>query len=155
MDTIRNHLNGLSLSKLRQLTRIHNKLYNIKIGQTKQELIDALVIQYETMTGTHMIHRQPDKLNLIIPKQVRKPKKPKEREPVPVPVFIKATPALKEKLRAYREAKAIRLARDDNEKKYYKQYRNHIDNEIAEPTQKDILSRAAKKIRDTVYEYDF
>jgi len=115
--TIRNHLNSLSITKLKDLARIHNKLYRIKIGQTKAELVESLAQHYERMTGTHLIHKLPEELNLTIPKKVRKAKPkvkilevPVEKAPIYIDPFVnmKATPELKEKVRKFREEREAR-----------------------------------------------
>jgi len=71
---IRTHLNSLSITVLKDLARRHNKLYRIKIGQTKDELVESLSKQYEKMTGTHLIHKQPEELQL----STKPPKKKRE-----------------------------------------------------------------------------
>ena len=130
--TIRNHLNSLSITKLKDLARIHNKLYRIKIGQTKDELIEALASQYEKMTGTHLIHKQPEELNLTIPKKVRKykPKVKKEileelvieKEPIKTKDTYENTVApqyLKDKLQKFRkEREAIQKIEEQNKIKF-------------------------------------
>jgi hypothetical protein len=112
---IREHLKSLPISKLKDLARRHNKLYRIKIGQTKDELVESLAKQYEKFTGTNLIPRHGIDLVVepikITKKQLAKPV-PAART-APLPVFIKATPALKEKVRKYNEA---RLAKQEAEK---------------------------------------
>ena len=133
MDTIRNHLNGLSLAILRKLARKHNKLYNIKIGQTKEELIEALATQYETMTGTDLIHRQPDKLDMIIPKPPPRAKKSKAKEPEPKQGRFEnmiAPAALKEKLRLHREVREARQnpkSTESDKTRYLRLLREKLD----------------------------
>lgn len=112
--TIRKHLNSLSITTLKTLARIHNKLYRIKIGQTKAELVESLAQQYERMTGTNLIHKLPEELSLIIPKTVRKSKpkvileepveKAQETQIEKLRKFNeKNREALKEKVRKFRE----------------------------------------------------
>jgi hypothetical protein len=112
---IREHLKSLPVGKLRDLARRHNKLYRIKIGQTKDELVESLAKQYEKFTGTNLIPRRGVDLVVepikITKKQLAKP--PAPAPAAPLPVFIKATPALKEKVRKYNEA---RLAKQEAEK---------------------------------------
>jgi hypothetical protein len=71
---IRTHLKSLSITSLKDLARRHNKLYRIKIGQTKEELVESLAKQYEKMTGTNLIHKQPEEL----PLSTKPPKKKRE-----------------------------------------------------------------------------
>jgi len=114
---IREHLKSLPVSKLKDLARRHNKLYRIKIGQTKDELVESLAKQYEKFTGTNLIPRRGIDLVVepikITKKQLAKPVAPAPAPAAPLPVFIKATPALKERVRKYNEA---RLAKQKAEK---------------------------------------
>lgn len=116
---IREHLKSLPVGKLKDLARRHNKLYRIKIGQTKDELVESLAKQYEKFTGTNLIPRRVDLV--VEPIKLTKKQLPKPAAPAPapapraapLPVFIKANEALKEKVRKYNEA---RLAKQKAEK---------------------------------------
>jgi hypothetical protein len=112
---IREHLKSLPVSKLKDLARRHNKLYRIKIGQTKDELVESLAKQYEKFTGTNLIPRRVDLVFepiKLTKKQLPEPVAPAART-APLPVFIKANEALKERVRKYKEA---RLAQQKAEK---------------------------------------
>ena len=153
--TIRNHLNGLSITKLKDLARIHNKLYRIKIGQTKEELVESLAKQYEKMTGTHLIHKLPEELNLTIPKKERK-YKPKAKKAVIVepiePIEKKEVqikqPGLKErvlKLMKEREEKRKAEANKPIQKTQFSYNRNFVDEDSIGQEQFKIMEKAQNR----------
>ena len=79
---IKDFLATLPVSKLKELVRKHNSVYNIKLGQKKTELIDALAKLYKAYTNTYLIpydgeNLRIDKLivNVTKKKPVEKPKK--------------------------------------------------------------------------------
>jgi hypothetical protein len=139
--TIRNHLNSLSITKLKDLARIHNKLYRIKIGQTKEELVESLAKQYEKMTGTHLIHKLPEELNLTIPKKERK-YKPKAKKIVIVEP-IEPT----RKIDKYENTKAPQYLKDK-----YKKFKEEREARKKEEAYKPIQKTQFSYNRNFVYE---
>jgi len=107
---IREHLKTLPIRKLRDLARRHNKLYRIKIGQTKDELVESLAKQYEKLTGTHLIPRRG--IDLVIePIKITKKQLPKlEQKKEPTPINKEELQQIKKDLKentAFERAKKI------------------------------------------------
>lgn len=78
---IKDLLSTLPVSKLKELVRRHNAIYNIKLGQAKTDLIDALSKLYKGYTNTYLIPYDGEnlridkiKVNITKKKPVEKPK---------------------------------------------------------------------------------
>ena len=154
---IREHLKSLPVGKLKDLARRHNKLYRIKIGQTKDELVESLAKQYEKFTGTNLIPRRVDLV--VEPIKLTKKQLPKPAAPAPapapraapLPVFIKANEALKEKVRKYNEARLAKQKAEKQITEVIKQVEPVIKE--VESIPKTQLSKEEKKLK-TKLEYE-
>jgi len=127
---IRSVLKKVSLPDLKNIVRKHNQHFTIKIGQRKADLIDAIAGVYKELSGSFLIPKE-FKLRLtelakqgVIKKKVKQQAAPAPAlapalapapRAVPLPVFIKATPALKERVRKYKEAKKKRAEQQEEE----------------------------------------
>jgi len=123
---IRSVLKKVSLPDLKNIVRKHNQHFTIKIGQRKEDLIDAIAGVYKELSGSFLIPKEfklrltePAKLG-VIKKKVKQQAAPAPApapapRAVPLPVNIKATPALKERVRKYKEARKKREEQEEEE----------------------------------------
>ena len=88
---IRSVLKKVSLPDLKNIVRKHNKHFNIKIGQRKEDLIDAIANVYKELSGSFLIPKE-FKLRLtelakkgVIKKKQLARQEPPQEEPEPEP----------------------------------------------------------------------
>ena len=80
---IKEFLKKLPVSKLKDLARRHNAVYRIKIGQSRDGLIEDLTRIYKHYTGTHIVSNPEkllvDKIKLTVTKKQKTVEKPIEK----------------------------------------------------------------------------
>lgn len=74
---IRDHLKQFSVNQLRDLVRRHNLHYRIRVGQSKEGLIDSLADLYKSIRGDYLIPTDYEirivrpKLNIVSKAKIR------------------------------------------------------------------------------------